>query len=187
VGGSGNPPPGGAVVFQQPGTFLAAKQGASYKAFTLPLVDGVRYSKATLEFDLFVDRFPPGLFAGVTSLRRNDRTLYYGLIIRGDKQKTVLDMGITDDVVTGPNGGPWAERNSFHVVIDYDTPSSTLTFKVFKAGSLVQTLTGRLNHTDLSLSGHLVTVDFGLSGIADSAYFPPIGWVFSNLKVTFTP
>jgi hypothetical protein len=106
TGAGGGGGQGGTVVFQQAGTYLAARQGASYKSFTLPLVDGVRYKKATVDFDMFIDRFPKGLFAGVMSLRRNDRTLFYGLIIRGDRQKTVLDMGIKDDVVTGGNGGP---------------------------------------------------------------------------------
>jgi hypothetical protein len=186
-GGGGGGGQDGSVVFQQTGTYLAAKQGASYKSFTLPLVDGVRYKKATVDFDMFIDRFPKGLFAGVMSLRRNDRTLFYGLIIRGDRQKTVLDMGIKDDVVTGGNGGPWAERSNFHVNIDYDTVSGDLTFKVYQANALVQTLTGRLNHPDLVQSNNVVSIDFGMTGIADGAYFPPVGWSFSNLKVVFVP
>ena len=185
AGGGGNP--GGTVVFQQTGTYLAAKQGDSYKSFTLPLINDVRYKKATVDFDMFIGRFPNGLFAGVMSLRRNDRTLFYGLIIRGDRQKTVLDMGIKDDVVTGGNGGPWAEQSTFHVNIDYDTPSGNLTFKVFQGSNLVQTLVGRLNHPDLVQSNNVVSIDFGMTGIADGAYFPPIGWTFSNLKVTFIP
>jgi hypothetical protein len=184
-GGGGNP--SGTVVFQQTGTYLAAKQGASYKSFTLPLVKDVRYKKATVDFDLSIGRFPAGLFTGTMSLRRNDRTLFYGLIIRNDRQKTVLDMGIKDDVVTGGNGGPWAEKSNFHVNIDYDTTSGNLTFKVFQGSNLVQTLVGRLNHPDLVQSGNAVSVDFGMTGIADGAYFPPIGWTFSNLKVTFVP
>jgi hypothetical protein len=32
-----------------------------------------------------------------------------------------------------------------------------------------------------------VRVDFGMAGVADGAYFPPIGWKYSNLKVTFEP
>jgi hypothetical protein len=109
------------------------------------------------------------------------------LIIRGDRQKTVLDMGIKDDVVTGGNGGPWAERSNFHVNVDYDTTSGDLTFKVFQANALVQTLVGRLNHPDLVQSNNVVSIDFGMTGVADSAYFPPVGWSFSNLKVTFVP
>ncbi len=185
AGGGGNP--SGTVVFQQAGTYLAAKQGASYKSFTLPLVNNTRYKKATVDFDMSIGHFPKGLFAGVMSLRRNDRTLFYGLIIRGDRQKTVLDMGIKDDVVTGGNGGPWAEQTAFHVNIDYDTTSGDLTFKVYKGSNLVQTLVGRLNHPDLVQSNNIVSIDFGMTGIADGAYFPPIGWTFSNLKVTFVP
>jgi hypothetical protein len=30
-------------------------------------------------------------------------------------------------------------------------------------------------------------VDFGQKGVADGAYFPPVGWQFSNLKVVFEP
>jgi hypothetical protein len=187
AGSGGGGGQGGTVVFQQTGTYLAAKQGASYKSFTLPLVDGVRYKKATVDFDMFIDRFPPGLFAGVMSLRRNDRTLFYGLIIRGDRQKTVLDMGVKDDVVTGGNGGPWAEKSNFHVNIDYDTVSGDLTFKVYQANNLVQTLVGRLNHPDLVQNNNIMSIDFGMTGIADGAYFPPIGWTFSNLAVTFVP
>lgn len=187
TGGGGGGNPSGTVVFQQTGTYLAAKQGASYKSFTLPLIKDVRYKKATVDFDLSIGRFPGGLFTGTMSLRRNDRTLFYGLIIRNDRQKTVLDMGIKDDVVTGGNGGPWAEKSNFHVNIDYDTTSGNLTFKVFQGSNLVQTLVGRLNHPDLVQSGNAISIDFGMTGIADGAYFPPIGWTFSNLKVTFVP
>jgi hypothetical protein len=183
VAGGGGPPPGGSVVVEQAGVFLAAKQGDSYKAINIPLVEGVQYKKATIEFDLQTGRFPQGLFAGITSFRRNDRTLYYGMIIRGDRQKTLLDMGVTDDIVQGPNGAPWTENSKFHVWYEYDTSTRTLTFKCSKNGNVVQTLTGRTNHNDLSLNGRVVSVDFGMTGVADGAYFPPIGWVYSNLKV----
>jgi hypothetical protein len=184
VGGGGNPPPGGAVVFTQPGVFLAARQGASYKAFALPVVNGVQYRKATIEFDLAVGKYPPGLFSGITSFRRNDKTLYFGMIIRGDREKTLLDMGITDDILQGPNGGPWKENTAFHVSYEYDTTARRLTFKCYRNGALQQTLSAQTNHNDLSLNGHVMTVDFGMTGIADGAYFPPIGWTYSNLKVT---
>jgi hypothetical protein len=185
--GSTPPPTGGSVVVQQDGVFLAAKQGASYKQVTIPLVNGVQYRKATMEFDLQTGRFPQGLFAGITSFRRNDRTLFFGMIIRGDREKTLLDMGVTDDIVQGPNGGPWKENTKFHVWYEYDTQTRVLTFKCYLNGNLVQTLTGRTNHNDLSLNGKVVSIDFGMTGIADGAYFPPIGWTYSNLKVVVEP
>jgi hypothetical protein len=184
VSGVGNT--AGSVVFEVPGTYLDAKPGASFKQFDIPLVEGVRYKKATVEFDVYVNKFPSGIFAGVTALRRTDRTLFYGLVVRGARSKAILDMGIDDDVVQG-NSGPWKERSNYHLVFEYDIPTSTLTFKTLRNGELVETLRGRINHFDLTKNGKLVRVDFGQTGVADGAYFPPIGWRYSNLKVTFEP
>jgi hypothetical protein len=181
-GGGG--PSAGAVVVNQPGVFLAAKQGASYKAVVVPLVNGVQYRKATMEFDLATGRYPAGLFSGITSMRRNDRTLFFGLIVRGDRSKTLLDLGVTDDIIQGPNGGPWKEHSNFHLWFEYDTQTRQVTFKAYRNGALVQTIVGHTNHNDLSLNGRVFSVDFGMTGIADGAYFPPIGWTYSNLKVT---
>jgi len=183
-GGGGQP---GTVTFNQTGVFLAARTGDSYKSYAIPLISPVQYKKATIEFDLASGRFPDGLFAGITSFRRNDRTLYYGLIVRGDRQKTLIDLGVTDDLIQGGNGGPWLEHSNFHVWVEYDTDARHLTFKVYKNGTLVQTLSGHTNHNDISLSGHVVSVDFGMTGIADGAYFPPIGWTYSNLHVVVEP
>ncbi|HEX7180250.1 MAG TPA: hypothetical protein VF756_00300 [Thermoanaerobaculia bacterium] len=185
VAGGGNP--AGSVVFEVPGTFLAARNGDSFKQYDLPLVNGVQYKKATVEFDLYVNRFPNGIFAGVTALRRNDRTLFFGMMVRGGRQKTILDMGVDDDVVFGNNGGPWRERTNYHLVFEYDTDTRKLTFRCFRNGALVETLTGDINHFDLSLNSRVMRVDFGQTGVADGAYFPPIGWIYSNLRVVFEP
>ena len=177
----------GTVIFESPGLFLHAKPGDSFKQLDIPLVEGVNYRKATVEFDLYVDKFPQGIFAGVTALRRTDRTLYYGLIVRGGRKKAILDMGVDDDTVQG-GSGPWKERTNYRLTFEYDIPSRTLTFKTVRSGDLVETLSGRINHLDLSLlDGKKIRVDFGQSGVADGAYFPPIGWKYSNLKVTFEP
>jgi hypothetical protein len=183
VSGVGN---AGAVVVEAPGLFFQAKVGDSFKQLDIPLVEGTRYKKATVEFDLYVDKFPAGIFAGVTSLRRTDRTLYYGLIVRGGRSKAILDMGVTDDIVDGKSG-PWQQRTNYHLTFEYDTVSSRLTFKTVRNGSLVETLSGPINHPDLSNNGKVMRVDFGMTGVADGAYFPPIGWKYSNLKVTFEP
>ncbi len=176
----------GAVVLEAKGLFFQAKVGDSFKQIDIPLVDGVRYRKATVEFDLYVDRFPNGIFAGVTSLRRTDKTMFYGLIVRGARSKTIVDMGVDDDIMDG-NSGPWKERTNYHLVFEYDTAAGRLTYKTIRNGSLVETLAGPINHFDLARNGKIVRVDFGMSGVADGAYFPPIGWKYSNLKVTFEP
>lgn len=184
VSGVGNVP--GTVQFEVPGLFLDAKAGASYKQFEIPVVAGTRYKKATVEYDLYVNRYPNGIFTGVSSLRRSDRTLYYGLIVRGGRQKTLIDMGNHETLASG-SGGPWRERTNYHLVFEYDTISNELTFKCFRNGALVETLKGRIGHDDLSADGKKIRVDFGQTGVADGAYFPPIGWKYSNLKVHFEP
>lgn len=184
----GTQPTGGTVVVTRPGTFLAARQGASALVVPIPVVTGVRYKKATVEFDLGVGRFPTGIFTGVYALRRNDRTLFHGLLVRNDRTKTILDLGVDDDLVQGRNGGPWKQNTTFHVFLEYDTVSRTLTYRLSKAGVVVETLTGRINHTDLTVSaGKKLTMDFGQTGIADGAYFPPVGWTYSNLTATVVP
>ncbi|MGH9362105.1 MAG: hypothetical protein ACRD2T_09320 [Thermoanaerobaculia bacterium] len=183
-GEPGGPP--GSVEFLVPGVFLDAKPGDSFKVIDLPANPTTRYKKAIVEFDLRVGPMTlgPRNFYGVTSFRRNDRTLFYGLIVRDDRDKTILDMGVEDDIVTGSNGGPWKANSNYYVIFEYDTDTELLSFKLFRAGVLVEQLTGDINHTDLIANNNLLRVDFGMKGIADFAYFPPIGWRYSNLKVT---
>ncbi|HJX27458.1 MAG TPA: hypothetical protein VJ885_06065 [Thermoanaerobaculia bacterium] len=185
ISGVGNSP--GTVLFEVPGLFLEAKQGASFKQFEVPVVAGTRYKKATVEYDLYVNRYPNGLFTGVSSLRRTDRTLYYGLIVRGGREKTLIDMG-NHETLASPSNGPWRERTNYHLVFEYDTIANRLTFKCYRNGTLVETLNGPIGHDDLTGGdGRKVRVDFGQTGVADHAYFPPIGWKYSNLKVHFEP
>jgi hypothetical protein len=180
--------PDTAVTLTLPGTFLTARAGDSYKQVELPVRPGVRYKRATVDYDLYVNRFPDGVFAGIQSLRRNDRTLFYGLLMRPDRTKSILDLGVDDDLVLGSNGGPWAERTQYHVSVDYNAEARTLTYRLSKGGAVVETLSGRLNHTDLEVNdGKKLYVDFGMTGIADGAYFPPIGWIYSNLSVRLVP
>jgi hypothetical protein len=96
-------------------------------------------------------------------------------------------MGVDDDVVLGSNGGPWKANSNYYVIFDYDTETELLLFKLFRAGVLVEQLTGRINHTDLIANDRILRVDFGQTGIADGAYFPPHGWKYSNLQVVLTP
>jgi hypothetical protein len=62
-----------------------------------------------------------------------------------------------------------------------------VTITVFKDGQQVHSLSGPPQTPELVDNGNPISVDFGQTGIADFAYFPPIGWVFSNLQVTFEP
>lgn len=186
-GQPGGPP--GTVQYSVPGVFLDARPGDSFKQFDLPANPTTRYRRAVVEFDLRVGQMTlgPRNFYGVTSFRRNDRTLYYGLIVRDDRDKTILDLGVDDDIVTGNNGGPWKANSNYYVIFDYDTQQRQLVFKLFRAGVLVEQITSHINHTDLIANNNVLRVDFGMRGIADHAYFPPHTWKFSNLSVRLEP
>ncbi|HBL27441.1 MAG TPA: hypothetical protein DD490_11455 [Acidobacteria bacterium] len=184
LGGGGGPVDPETMVFQVAGLFHDAKLGASYKEYELPLVEGVAYKKATVEFDLATATFPNGVFTGLSELRRSDRTLYYSLILRNDRTKTLLDLG-NEVLLQGRNNGPWRPRQTYRIVIDYDTVAGQVTFRLFQNGSVVETLNGRTSAT-LTKNGK-TRIIFGLSEVFDNAYFPPIGFKYSNLKVTFTP
>lgn len=174
-------PPGNALV-SAPGVFLDVKQGDSYRAFELPLPLDVRYRKLVVDFDLSLDRWQSIWFHGITSLKRNDKTLYYGLLIKGDPTKTILDLGREQQVKE--NFG-WRERSNYHVRMTYDVPGRRVTAQFFQGGSLVHAVAGRMTNNDLRAFGkYRVRVDFGLPAVAHSAYFPLYGSKYSNLVVT---
>lgn len=180
----------GEVVFNAPGDFLIAKNGDSYRTYNIPLVPNLKYQKATVEFDMFLNRFPNGLFTGVTAMRRanrdrRQRVLYYGIQIRNDNKKTSLDLG--DEVLVRSGGGVWKARTQYRMRLEYDLVVNRVTLFVFKDNQQILALSGPPQTPELVDNGNAISVDFGQTGIADGAYFPPISWVYSNLQVKFEP
>lgn len=189
-GGSGSPPPAGAQTFNVPGVFLNATTAVSAKNYNLPLTAGVSYQRITVDFDMYLNRWQTDLFHGIVALRRVGasralRVLYVGVQLRGDNAKTTLDLGYHEQFVK--TVGPWKEQHSYHVRLDYDVVGRTVTLQAFQGGALVYTIQGPAYNLDLRDNGNKVHVDFGQTGIADGAYFPPIGWTFSNLQVVMVP
>jgi hypothetical protein len=194
------PPADGSVLFTLPGQFA---DGAHSTSFDLPLRDGVPYGQAHVEFDVYLDHWQrafPGnpMFHNVASFRRSadkrpDRLLYWGLIFKGtDEHRTILDMGVPpggrEGTTIKSGSGPWKERVTYHLVFDYDAAAGTVNFQAFQGGTRVQQLSGALNNTDISNQpGKSVRVDFSSEGIGDGAYFPTLGWKYSNLTVKLTP
>ena len=186
--GGSEPPPanGDSVTLTVPGLFLNAVAGNSYKSFELAAKKGVNYKTAVVEFDMLIKGFPEGLFTGVHSFRRKGtRTLFYGLQIVNRNSKTTLDLGIDDVLARGD--GPWQSFHAYHLKITYDVPGRVVRLEVFEGGVRKQNLSGQAQHLDLTNDGHTLAVDFGMTGIADGAYYPPLGWQYSNLKVVLTP
>lgn len=170
-----------------PGLFLNARKGDSYRTFNLPLTEGVRYKRITVDFDLYLHKWVNPLFHGILGLRRTgdrtNRALYAGLILRGDRAKTILDLG-RDELARDKNSGPWRPRTNYHLRLTTDVQTRTVTLQVFQGSRLVHTLAGPMTTPDLAVTnGRKILVDFGMGKVADGAYFPPYGWKYSNLVV----
>lgn len=184
----------GSVTFSLPGQFAS---GNTYAAYDLPLQDGVQYSRARIELDLYIDLWRPvhplnPNFKNVASFRRSaksrsDRLLFWGLILKGTGDyRTILDMGNEETIKSGK--GPWKERSTYHLVIDFDADARRITFEVFQGGQRVQQLDGPAVFSDLfNLPDKKIRVDFSSPGVGDGAYFPTLGWKYSNLLVKLTP
>jgi hypothetical protein len=182
---AGTPKPDANGSFSLPGTFLDARAGDSYRAYELALRPNARYKRLTVEFDLFLNRWQTPLFHAVSGLRRADKTLYYGIILRADRAKTILDLGRGQ--LAKDDGGLWQEGTTYHLRTTYDVQTRKVTFEVFRGGAKVAVVTGAMTSTDLRQTKSKVRIDFGIARIADGAYFPPIGWRYSNLEVTAVP
>jgi hypothetical protein len=190
----------GGVTFSLPGQFA---NGTTFASYDLPLQAGTQYGRARIEFDLLVDKWHqlfPGNpnFHNVASFRRAaakraERLLYWGLILKGSGDfRTILDMGVAPGTGEGTliksGSGPWKEHNSYHLVLDYDAVAGTIGFEAYQGGALVQRMSGPLNNTNISiLPDKPVRVDFSSAGVGDFAYFPTLGWKYSNLTVKLTP
>jgi hypothetical protein len=192
----------GSLRFNLPGQFA---DGTTYAAYDLPLQAGVRYGKAHVELDLYIDRWHPlspgnPNFENVASFRRSakkraDRVLYWGLIFKGSGDfRTLVDLGLppgatgVDGTILKSGKGPWQERTSYHLVMDYDAETGGMAFQAYQGGNLVQQMTGSINNFDIAnLSDQLVRIDFSAPGVGDGAYFPTTGWKYSNLAVKLTP
>lgn len=191
--GSGPPPPppsDGSVVFSVPGMFLNAVRNDSYRTYPLPLVEGKAYRKSVVEFDLTAGKFPDGNFTGIHSLRRAhkqraNRILYYGLTVNNFNNRSVVDLGKNELLIKGD--GPWVLHHTYHVRFTYDVRAGTVQLDIFEGSERKLSISGPAQHDDLSFDGNPVSVDFGQVGVADGAYFPPLGWQYANLRVVVTP
>jgi hypothetical protein len=178
--------PDGAEGFAIPGTFLEVRPDDLCRGFDLPLERGTKYRTITVEFDLDLDHWVTPNFHNITSLRRsgkkrNERILYYGLILKGSNARTVLDLGKD---TAKKAFGPWKGQQRYRVSLTADVPSKKVTLNVFQDDHLVHNVSGKLTQKEIvTLATNVVRIDFSSPGVADHAYFPPTGSKFSNLIV----
>lgn len=181
--------PDGAEGFAIPSTFLVVRPDDLCRGYDVPLELGVKYRSITVDFDLDIDHWVTPNFHNITSLRRsgkkrNERILFYGIILKGDNGRTVLDLG-KDSLKKA--FGPWKEETRYHLSITADVGSRKVDFNVYQGEDLVHSLSGKMTTKEIrSLVTNMVRVDFSSAGVADFAYFPPYGWKFSNLIVVAT-
>jgi len=174
--------------FTVAGEFLVPTREEPCRAFVVPLQVGVPYKAIRVEFDVFLDHWVSPIFNNVTSLRRtspkrHERILYYAVILRGDRRRTILDLGAERQV---KQDHPWQEETQYHMVMEANLPARKITMNVYQGEDWVFGTQGKMTAREIkSLGGErVVKVDFSLGGVAFNAYFPVYGWKFSNLKVT---
>lgn len=169
------------------GVFFTPRSGASDYDLELPLVEDRAYRKVTINFDVFVKQFTP-IFTGLVGMLhtggpRFNKTLYFGTFVRGNRAKTLVDLGTPVLEAALRVNSPWKQNTSHHVTLVFDAESATTQMKVTQGTKTVMDVTGGAYNLDIADRGAPVRVAFGLKGVADNAYFPPIGWRFSNLNI----
>ena len=171
------------------GVFFVPEVGDSVLDVALPLVPDRAYRKVTIDFDVFVTKFTP-IFTGLAGMLhaggpRFGKTLYFGTFVRGARSRTLVDLGSPVVEPALRIASPWKENTMHHVTIVYDTEAATTQMKVTANGKTVMDASGGAYNLDIADRDNApVRVSFGLAGVADNAYFPPIGWRFQNLRIT---
>jgi hypothetical protein len=169
------------------GVFFRPVAGASEMTVTLPLVPDKAYRKATIDFDMNLNEFSP-IFSGVVGMfhtggPRFNKTLYFGSFIRGNRNRSLIDQGSPVVEPALKFASTWQQGANYHFTIVYDAENALIRYLVTQGSRTVFDVTGGAYNLDLADRGQPVKLNFGLAGIADQAYFPPVGWKFSNLKV----
>lgn len=185
-----SPPVEEVVTLDVPGSFFLPVEGASYLEVALPLVPAVAYRRATIDFDLFVGDYSP-IFTGLVGMfhaggPRFNKTLYFGTFTRGLRDRSILDQGIPVIEAAIQRNSDWTPQSNYHVRIFYDTEGGRMRWIVTELEGQRRNIlafeSGIFNF-DLADRDAPVYLAFGLPGVADNAYYPPIGWKFSNLAV----
>lgn len=178
------------VTLDVPGSFFIPVEGASYLEVALPLVPAVAYRRATIDFDLFVGDYSP-IFTGLVGMfhaggPRFNKTLYFGTFARGLRDRSILDQGIPVIEAAIQRNSDWTPQSNYHVRIFYDTEGGRMRWivtELFGQQRNILAFESGIFNFDLADRDAPVYLAFGLPGVADNAYYPPIGWRFSNLAV----
>ncbi|HEX2254904.1 MAG TPA: hypothetical protein VHQ65_16690 [Thermoanaerobaculia bacterium] len=186
-----NPPPtdgGGATsgeLMRRDGAFFHADRNNGAAQINLPIARGQNYNSLTIDFDMASARFPTNLYTGTVALLRPVRGgTYFAHTIRGDRGKSILDMGIGAAMVHRGENNVWQPNSTHHVRVHYDFRARRITWELFRNGQVVERIVGGMNNRNpLRHGGEGIQLVFGLSKVYDGAFYPPWGFRFSNLVV----
>jgi hypothetical protein len=187
--------PGGArtnvTVENRKGEFLRVTKSNSFLNIPLSLDPSTTYHSLAIDFDLttadppdfVVFRNVVGLFR--TGGRRFGKTLYFGSFENFDKGKYVIDFGSPYIETTVKRPINLSGRGNYHFSITLDNDQKSLHYVITNLNKTVlyMDVLGGLYNPISAVGGNLPTIQFGLPGVADNAYFPPYGWHFSNLSI----
>jgi hypothetical protein len=182
------------------GLFFDVQEANSFLRIPVPLQTvasgpGPRYKSLTIDFD--ARTADPEAFTVIRNLvgflrnggRRFKKTLYFGNFDRLDAlggPKMILDLGTPYIETTIKRAldlsGP---TKNLHFHIELNADQKLMVFQIFNANNAaIFNVSSALFNDDLNALGtNVPTLEFGLPGVADGAYFPPYDWRFLNLKV----
>jgi len=181
-------PPGPTVRIDQRGRFFRPVDGNSVLELSLPLVPNTSYRNVTIDYDLAIAQFDPvfDVLLGMyhTGGPRFNKTLYFGTFLRGLRQRYVVDMGQPVLEVDLKRNTSMQQTGQYHIHVVFDTEHHWFDNTISdNRGNVLFDYQGGTFNNDLADRGHPVNIVFGAGGVADNAYFPPLGWAFSNLHV----
>ncbi len=180
------------------GVFLNVQPNNSYLRIPVPLLTapsgpGPRYRSLTIDFDAKTADPDYTVIRNLVGFLRNGgrrfkKTLFFGSFDRPGAlggPRTILDVGtpyIETTIKRALNLSGPSKNLHFHIELNAD--QKLLVYQIKNGSNVLFNVASSLYNDDLNAVGaNLPTLEFGLPGIADDAYFPPYGWRFSNLKV----
>jgi hypothetical protein len=182
------------TVASMPGEFLRVTKANSFLNLPLPFDPATNYHTVSINFDITVAD-PPGfvVFRNVAGLfrsggRRFGKTLYFGSFENFGKGKYVVDVGTPFIETTLKRPIDLSGHGTYHFAIDLDNDQRSLHYVITQNNGkvVVMDILGGLYNPIGSIDGNVPTLQFGLPGVADNAYFPPYGWHYQNLTVVAT-
>ncbi|HXU32208.1 MAG TPA: hypothetical protein VN851_16685 [Thermoanaerobaculia bacterium] len=180
------------------GVFLDVQDGNSFLRIPVPLQTapsgpGPRYKSLTIDFDARTADPDYTVIRNLVGFLRNGgrrfrKTLFFGSFDRPNAlggPRMILDLGTPYIETTIKReldlSGP---TKNLHFHIELNADQKLLVYQVFNGNNSIFNVSSSLYNDDLNAVGTDVpTLEFGLPGIADDAYYPPYGWRFLNLKV----